>query len=78
MSTSFNELVTFKAQSHIGASLAFGHRSSLDLLGVSYDGWSVTGSSASRIAATNHDDATKLGIALDTLIAELQAKGIIG
>jgi len=78
MSTTFNEVVTFAATSHIGASLAFGHKSTLDTLGVSYSGWSVTGSSASRIAATNHDNATKLGIALDTLIAELQAKGIIG
>ena len=60
-----------------GATVAFGNKSAMLLQSIAPNTWGFSGQSASRIAATGHDNATKLGIALDTLIGDLIARGIL-
>lgn len=77
MPTLNNETVVFQGLSLAGANQVVGTTQGLGFVGASYNTWAWSGASASRIAPAAHSTVTALATAVDTLVAELKAKGLI-
>lgn len=72
----FTEAVKVNISSHIGSSLAYGHRSHMSQAGATFNGFSFTTSSLSYDTST-WSTAAHLVIGFNTLLNDLEKKGIL-
>lgn len=72
----FREPVKVEISSLIGATVGFGHKSSLDLAGVAYNGFSFSTASLSYDTGAMSTAAHAL-IGINTILHELEKRGIL-